>query len=213
MKNKEGDIQERKIWALAQAGGTFEASGFEGYKPNTTPTAVFLTNPEPGSVLWASGYLEMPRTQRKGMFQGDTIRSLLKVRSSDQHQDHRLVGGSGRQIPGALLTSWIRICILIFYLFIWLHWVLVVALRVFVRSHGIFIAVHGLSNGVWAYQLLHGKWNPQLGIKLTSPALQGGFLTTGSPGKSQNLQFTKIPRRSMCLWKSEKQHSRPKGSK
>ena len=30
---------------------------------------------------------------------------------------------------------------------------------------------------------------PQPGIELTSPALEGGFLTTGSPGKSHNGEF------------------------
>ena len=90
------------------------------------------------------------------MFRGDTVRSLLQVRSSDHH----LVEGSGRQIPGTFLTSRIRICILIFFnLFIWLRWVLAAALRVCVASHGIFIAVHGLSNGVQAYQLLRGMWD------------------------------------------------------
>ena len=33
--------------------------------------------------------------------------------------------------------------------------------------------------------LLHSKWNPpRPGIEPTSPALVGGFLTTGPPGKS-----------------------------
>ena len=34
-------------------------------------------------------------------------------------------------------------------------------------------------------QLLQGKWDlPGLGIKVMPPALAGGFLTTGPPGKS-----------------------------
>ena len=34
-------------------------------------------------------------------------------------------------------------------------------------------------------QLLHGTWDPPgAGIKLMSPGLAGGFLTTGPPGKS-----------------------------
>ena len=36
----------------------------------------------------------------------------------------------------------------------------------------------------------HGMWNlPGSGIKLVSPALAGGFLTTGPPGKSSNPPF------------------------
>ena len=38
--------------------------------------------------------------------------------------------------------------------------------------------------GAWA-QLLHGKRNPPIpGIRPTSPALVGGLLTSGPPGKS-----------------------------
>ena len=45
---------------------------------------------------------------------------------------------------------------------------------------GSFIAVHGLSSCPAA----HGILVPQPGIKSTSPALQGGLLTTGPRGKS-----------------------------
>ena len=39
-------------------------------------------------------------------------------------------------------------------------------------------------------RLLQGMWDPpRLGIKLTSPALAGGFFTTGPPGKSQEFHF------------------------
>ena len=41
--------------------------------------------------------------------------------------------------------------------------------------------------GAWA-QLPRGTWDlPQSGIEPVSPALGGGFLTTGPPGKSQEL--------------------------
>ena len=43
------------------------------------------------------------------------------------------------------------------------------------------------SCGTWAW-LLCGMWDlPRPGLEPMSPALAGGFLTTASPGKSQNL--------------------------
>ena len=52
------------------------------------------------------------------------------------------------------------------------------------------VAEHGAlefrlsSCGIWD-QLPHGMWDPPgPGIKRTSPALAGRFLTTGPPGKS-----------------------------
>ena len=47
------------------------------------------------------------------------------------------------------------------------------------------VAGHGLrSCGAWA-KLPHGMWNaPRAGLEPTSPALAGGFLTTGPPEKS-----------------------------
>ena len=56
------------------------------------------------------------------------------------------------------------------YLFIWPRWVLVVAL-------GIFVALCG-------NRVACGVLVPRPGIKLTSPAFQVRFLTTGPPGKS-----------------------------
>ena len=64
------------------------------------------------------------------------------------------------------------------------------------------VVAHGLSScglqalerrlsscGTWAW-LLHGMWDlPGPGIEPMSPALAGGFLTTGPPGKSQHLDF------------------------
>ena len=45
------------------------------------------------------------------------------------------------------------------------------------------------SCGAWA-QLLHGMWDlPRPGIELVPFALQGGFLTTGPPGKPQGSIF------------------------
>ena len=50
--------------------------------------------------------------------------------------------------------------------------------------------VRGLSScGTWAW-LSRGMWRlPRPGIEPTSPALAGGFLTTGSPGKARQLYF------------------------
>ena len=41
----------------------------------------------------------------------------------------------------------------------------------------------GLSFGPWAFSITHGILVPQPGIEPTSPALEGGFLTTGPPEK------------------------------
>ena len=54
------------------------------------------------------------------------------------------------------------------------------------RHVGSRIMAHRLSNrGSWAW-LLHntGDLSSQPGVEPTCPALQGGFLTTGSPGRS-----------------------------
>ena len=45
----------------------------------------------------------------------------------------------------------------------------------------IYLAAMGLSCGMQA-----GILDPQPGIEPTSPALEGGLLTTGLPGKSHN---------------------------
>ena len=59
----------------------------------------------------------------------------------------------------------------LFYFLFWLRWVLVV--------HPHFL---GAARELFSY----GMWDlvPQPGIKPTSLALEGGFLTTGPPGKS-----------------------------
>ena len=72
-------------------------------------------------------------------------------------------------------------------IFIWPCWVLVVACELFLALCGIFpcsardslVAVHGLS-----FSTTCGIFVPQLGIEPVSLALQGGFLTSGPPGKS-----------------------------
>ena len=76
-----------------------------------------------------------------------------------------------------------KICI---YLLIWPHQVLVAARRIFVGSWGIFslgsqalLAEHGLR-----YPTGHRILVPWPVIELTSPTLQGRFLTIGPPGKS-----------------------------
>jgi len=49
-----------------------------------------------------------------------------------------------------------------------------------------FVLEHRLSScGAWA-SLVHGMWDlPRPGIEPMSPALGGGLLTTGPPGKSR----------------------------
>ena len=112
------------------------------------------------------------------------------------------------------VVSLIYVCCLFFLIFIyfWLHWVLVAAHRIFTAVWGLFVAVcrllssccvqaavHRLSScGVQAPECVgsvvvaHGLncpaacgiLVPWLGIESKSPALEGGFLTTGPWGKS-----------------------------
>ena len=80
----------------------------------------------------------------------------------------------------------------------WLHWVFTAecGLSVFAANKGLlFLIVHRLLTA-WALvaehrllahvlQLLSAMWDlPGAGIELVFPALAGGFLTTGTPGKS-----------------------------
>ena len=97
--------------------------------------------------------------------------------------------------------------------FIWLCWVLVVALRIFVAL------CRSFSGGLWhsscnAWALDHvvpvvaayqfscsvacGILVPQPGIEPMSPALQGRFLTTGPPGKSLALLLS--DHKSFWFW-------------
>ena len=66
-----------------------------------------------------------------------------------------------------------------YYYCFWLHWVFVAALRVSLQ--------------LWLTELrcpgACGILVPQPGIKPTSSALEGGFLTTGPPGKSPDQYF------------------------
>ena len=65
------------------------------------------------------------------------------------------------------------------YLLIWLHGIIVVACRILVTAHGLLSVVCRLSCSV-----ARGTLVPQPGLEPKSPALEGGLLTTGSPGKS-----------------------------
>ena len=62
------------------------------------------------------------------------------------------------------------------------------SLRWLLFLHSMDSRVHELSScGTWAY-LPRGMWDiPGPGIKLVSPAPQGGFLTTGSPGRPPSI--------------------------
>ena len=65
-------------------------------------------------------------------------------------------------------------------LFIWLLWVLVAACRIIITVYGFLLLWCRFSCPVECGVLV-----PQPRIELMSPALEGGFLTTGLPGKSQ----------------------------
>ena len=82
------------------------------------------------------------------------------------------------------------------YYFIWLIWVLVAAHGIFIASCKTFIVAHSLSSLVWELSfsaacgiLLIAPWP---GIEPTSPALQGGLLTTGQLEKSLKLYFCSL---------------------
>ena len=51
------------------------------------------------------------------------------------------------------------------------------------KYYFIYLAMLGLSFGTWAFPIACGILVPQPGIEPTSPALEGGFLTTGPPEK------------------------------
>ena len=95
-----------------------------------------------------------------------------------------------------------------FFIYVWLHWVLVAACEIFVVAGGLLsscgarapehvgsiVTACGLSSCrelgsvvvacVLSCPAACGILVPQPGIKPASPALEGGYLTTGPPGKS-----------------------------
>ena len=92
---------------------------------------------------------------------------------------------------------------LFIYLFIWLHWVLVAVCRLSSCGACVLDLAHGLSCPVACGILV-----PRSVIEPASPALEGGFLTTGPPGKSQmygfnglfvNFQFCSTDQKSILL--------------
>ena len=114
--------------------------------------------------------------------------------------------------PSTLFLIFIYLSIyLSIYLFIWLCWILVAARGLFIAARGLFVAARGRfvaarglfvaargllsSCGAWAPERVGsivaacGILIPQPGIEPTSPALEGGFLTPGSPGKSHAIHF------------------------
>ena len=72
------------------------------------------------------------------------------------------------------------------YLFIWIHWVLVAACRIFVAFCGTFSLQSTGSVTPWG-SLVIGP-----GTKPESPALQGGFLSSGLPQKSLLSWFSQL---------------------
>ena len=100
------------------------------------------------------------------------------------------------------ILLYLLICHL-FYLFVWLCWILVVEPKISLHPARIFIAVNGLpSRGIASCDTHSGLVAPQqvgflvpwLGIEPKSPALQGGFLTTGPLGKYLHWLFTPFHR-------------------
>ena len=83
--------------------------------------------------------------------------------------------------------NWFFCHVLCKFLFIWLCQVLVAAFRISVVSWGSFVAARRLlsSYDAWAWLLRRTRdlISPTV-IEPVFPALEGGFLTTGSPGKS-----------------------------
>ena len=61
----------------------------------------------------------------------------------------------------------------------------------FIFSHWIFTVVLGLSSGMWILV-------PWPGIEPSSPALKGGFLSTGPPGKSPSLFVLMLKLPEVC---------------
>ena len=79
-------------------------------------------------------------------------------------------------------------------LFVWLPQVLIAALGHLWWCVGSFLRC------VWA-QLPGGMWgiSPHPGMEPSSPALEGGFLTTGPPGKSPSLLILKTIKKGKNL--------------
>ena len=92
------------------------------------------------------------------------------------------------------LVTFISFSFLSFFLFIWLHQVLVAACKIFIASRGLLCSSCGAralecTGSVAVARRLscltaRGILVPRPGIEPVSPALEGGFLTTGPPGKS-----------------------------
>ena len=98
-------------------------------------------------------------------------------------------------IPKYFIFEWLCHLVFFFHLFIWLRWVSVVAHRIFVAASRLLS-----SCGTWVPECpgsavvsrrlgcpkACGISVSQLGIEPVCPALEGEFLTTGPPGKSQS---------------------------
>ena len=103
-------------------------------------------------------------------------KDLYQGRKEQQRRSEVAEGGRNKTAIGTILRS--SVCFLV-----WLLWVLVASGEIFSSSSWTLTAACG-HHGSAACGILV----PQTGIELMSPALQGGFLTLGPPGKSQELR-------------------------
>ena len=99
-------------------------------------------------------------------------KTAQKLPSQEERYGRRAISSRGWEEMEVGWGTWAELAFEKCFLFIWLCQVLVV--------------VHGLSSLVAC-----GIFAPRSGIKPRSPALQGGLLTTGPPGKSPELIFSK----------------------
>lgn len=102
-------------------------------------------------------------------------KDLHQGRKQQQRRSEVAEGGRNKTAIGTILRS--SVCFLV-----WLLWVLVASGEIFSSGSWTLTAACGHSGSV-----ARGILDAPTGIELVSPALQGGFLTPGPLGKSQEL--------------------------
>ena len=151
----------------------------------------------------ATDDLTHPEVWNSVPFRPSVLNQIQLLSAGKTYTSEMSVGGEGkvtsfrRQHPGKMGDSVLRPspwCWLgdkgYFGLFVWLHWVFFVLQRLSCpKGYGIFV--------------------PWLGMELASPALEGGFLTTGPPGKSPGDKGFKDSTREalQCAWSACTQSS------